>query len=210
MHISIPRVDVPAVKQVSDEEYRTLVTYLTTWPRNVEGQKIVAGHYERVRARAMFAILWDTGMRRSELARLELDDVDLDGRRILIRKSKSHKPRVVFITDETVAALLKYLRLRHYRSHAELPGLWIGPKGVLTSDGIREAIERITRAAGVNVSAHQFRRSMASRLLGAGMSQVSVQRQGGWAITGHGQPVHPQRGRGTGRAGVQALTSMKA
>ena len=45
-----------------------------------------ATRQELVRARAIFAVLYDTGMRRSELARLELDDVDLDSRRILIRE----------------------------------------------------------------------------------------------------------------------------
>ena len=62
-------------------------------------------------------------MRRSELARLELDDVDLDGRRILIRKSQEPQPRVQSSSPtRRVAALLKYLRFHVHRNHAELPG----------------------------------------------------------------------------------------
>ena len=47
------------------------------------------------RDRAILAVLWSTGMRRSELARVEMDDLDLAGQIIQIPKTKTGKARMV-------------------------------------------------------------------------------------------------------------------
>lgn len=50
-----------------------------------------------------------TGMRPSELFRLEIDDIDLIQNRILIKKSKTGKQRYVFFNDEVKRVLKRYI-----------------------------------------------------------------------------------------------------
>jgi len=96
------------------------------------------------RDRSILGVLWDTGMRRGELAALNVDDVDLETQRILVRKSKTRRPRVVFYTDDTARMLRNYLRARERHAVGYRPELWLGAKGPLTSDGLRMLFRRTT------------------------------------------------------------------
>ncbi len=64
------------------------------------------------RDRAVLAWLWSTGMRRSDLARVETTDLDMEAQTITIPRSKNGKPRVVGLDDAAVRALKRYLQAR--------------------------------------------------------------------------------------------------
>ena len=98
---------------------------------------------------AIISLLWDTGLRRSEVARLALDDLDLDRQVVLVRESKNGEWRTAFFTTATAKRLALYLR-RRLAKHPE--ALWTGHCGALGSDGIRLMLARRSRAAGVSVS----------------------------------------------------------
>jgi len=55
-------------------------------------------------------VLLDTGLRASELANLELGDVDFAAQRMLIRHAKGNKQRVVRFGERTRRALEHYIR----------------------------------------------------------------------------------------------------
>jgi len=61
------------------------------------------------RGRAMLEALYSTGMRRSELVNLRIDDVDLGRGTVLIRQGKGKKDRVVPIGDRACRWIEKYL-----------------------------------------------------------------------------------------------------
>ena len=63
-----------------------------------------------LRDRAMLETFYSTGIRRKELARLELSDIDRERRTLLIRQGKGRKDRVVPIGDRALAWIDKYLR----------------------------------------------------------------------------------------------------
>lgn len=168
--IKCPRRAEAAVKAVTADEYAKLLAACKT--------KEYALYAER--DRAMISLLWCTGLRRSELANLTLDDVDIAQGALVVRVSKTGKPRVVPFSEEAKIALLKYLRVRGKHTYAALPQLWIGTKGPLGGDGVRLMMERRSALAGVNVSCHQFRRHFAAAWLSAGGSQVSLQSICGW------------------------------
>ncbi len=52
------------------------------------------------REAAMVVILYGTGLRRAELAGLEVADLDLPGHSILVRKGKRRKQRTVYLSAE--------------------------------------------------------------------------------------------------------------
>ena len=62
--------------------------------------------------RAAFYLLWQSGLRKGEVEELRLEDLDLQGKRLMVRKSKALKDRTVFMTDTTVRAMQEYLAVR--------------------------------------------------------------------------------------------------
>ncbi len=134
-------------------------------------------------ARRDAAIIWlflDTGMRRGELAGLKLTDLDLD-HQVAIVMGKGRRPRSVPFGDRPARALGRYLRARRAHSGAKLDALWLGHKGALGSDGIRQMIERRGRQAGIEgLHAHLFRHTFAHEWQAAGGSESGLMQVAGW------------------------------
>jgi len=116
-------------------------------------------------ARLIVELLWSTGMRRSELSRVTVSDVDLDKHQILVRESKSDKIRLVPLNDET-AELLR----EHLVNHPG--GLLIGR----TSESIRKTLRRYNIS-----SAHCWRRGWTEDSISNGIDSVLIQVAGGWS-----------------------------
>lgn len=116
-------------------------------------------------ARLIVELLWSTGMRRTELSRVKVSDVNLDGHQIRVQESKSDKTRSVPVNDEA-AELLK----AHLVDHPG--GLLIGR----TSESIRKTLRRCNIA-----SAHCWRRGWATDSIANGMDSVLIQVAGGWS-----------------------------
>jgi len=134
-----------------------------------------------VRDRALLLTLASTGARRSELAALDVADVNLDQGVVMIRRGKGGKGRVSFLDQAATRAVLSWLRVR---GEAATPGLWVNSRGArLTSDGVRQMIERRAARAGVKASAHMFRRRLAATWLRNGGSQVGLMAAAGWTST---------------------------
>lgn len=158
-----PREAEPHTKGLTEATYRALLS------------TCAGGAPVDRRDSAMIATLWHTGMRRSELAALLVED--LGNQTIAIRKSKTAKPRVVPIAAEAHVAILRWLAIRD----SDHERMWLGRKGPLTHEGTRQMLERRAGDADVQVSAHQFRRAFAVRWLGAGGSQASLKLIMGWS-----------------------------
>ena len=62
--------------------------------------------------RLMIILLYTTGMRRGEVARLALSDVDLKAGTLRIRDSKFHKSRLIPVSSSTLTAIRGYLKVR--------------------------------------------------------------------------------------------------
>ena len=62
-----------------------------------------------IRDRALVLVLLDTGERCSEIVQLNLEDLDLEARRLRILHGKGNKQRVVPFADRCAAALSEYL-----------------------------------------------------------------------------------------------------
>lgn len=126
-----------------------------------------------VRDRALCLFLLDTGARLGETAALSLDDVD--GAVVKLRtRTKSRRPRTVYLGDAAREAMAAYLAERPQTAHRSL---WVmaTTNKPLTRNGIQEAIKRLGRRAGVTPCApHRFRRTFAMWSLRAGMDSEAV------------------------------------
>ena len=165
---AVPEVPVPVL---SDDELRALF-------RTCEGKTFA----ER-RDTAILRMFHDTGMRRSELGNLTLDNVDLD-QQVALVLGKGRRPRACPYGAKTATALDRYLRMRARHPKAEQSdALWLGDlnKGALTPDGIEQMIRRRGRQAGVEgVHAHMFRHTAAHQWLAQGGQEQDLMRLLGW------------------------------
>lgn len=128
-----------------------------------------------IRNRAVILTLVATGARRTELAACHLEDYDRDAGTLYLRHTKNHQPRWVGVDAAARQALLQYLKLER----GERPGpLFLSRTGVaFGTDGIRQMLRSLALSAGIECSAHDFRRACAARMLAAGAQPDVVQYQ---------------------------------
>jgi site-specific recombinase XerD len=129
---------------------------------------------------ALFRMLIDTGGRRTEVANLTLDDVDLD-EGVAIVTGKGRRMRGLPLGRKTVKALDRYLRERRGHAYAHEPWLWLGEKGRLTDSGLAQAVRRRGKQAGLgSIHPHQFRHTFAHTWLSQGGLEGDLMRVAGW------------------------------
>lgn len=170
--IDLPKAEGRSLKFLSREQVERLLTMPDlTKP-------------EGLRDRTMLEVLFSTGLRVSEMAKLDRDKIDLKSREFGII-GKGRRPRVVFLSQRAVAWLDRYLKSREDNNRP----LWIrlsGPKIDPTSSSekwrlsvrrIQQIVEKYRVVAGlpVKVSPHVIRHSFATNLLQNGADLRSVQ-----------------------------------
>jgi site-specific recombinase XerD len=134
-----------------------------------------------LRDRALLEILYGTGARVSEVAGVELSDLDFDEELILLT-GKGSKQRLVPIGSTLKAALLAYLGPGGRSTLAaskRSPKLFLNARaGALTRQGIDLVIHKRALAVGIDrsrISAHVFRHSCATHMLAHGADIRVVQ-----------------------------------
>jgi integrase/recombinase XerD len=135
------------------------------------------------RDRAILETLYGAGLRISELAALDIDDVDLDSGTVLVRSGKGGKGRLVPIGRAARRAVKDYLsvsRRELARRARRSPGgaLFLNARGGrLTRQGCWKMLKGYARAAGLEdrVSPHTLRHSFATHMLDAGADVRVVQ-----------------------------------
>lgn len=139
---------------------------------------------EGLRDRAILEVLFSTGLRVSEMAKLDRDKIDLKQREFGII-GKGRRPRVVFLTERSAGWLDRFIKSRE---DVNKP-LWIRFSGKksdptsssekmrLTVRSIQRIVEKYRLMAGlpIKVSPHVLRHSFATSLLQNGADLRSVQ-----------------------------------
>ena len=102
-----------------------------------------------LRDRAMLEVLYSTGIRRAELAHLQLPDVDVDRKTLFVRQGKGRKDRMVPIGPRALAWLEGYLTEARPRLVVDPDPVWL----FLTADGTVFSLDRLTQLARDYVTA---------------------------------------------------------
>ena len=127
-----------------------------------------------LRDRAMYELMYSSGLRCSETAGLKIGDIDLESRQILIRQSKWNRDRVVPVSKVATRFLYKYLEgRRDVNSY-----VFLGVRGPLTGSTVGDRFRELLKRKGMhrnNISAHSIRHSTATHLLEAGADVRYVQ-----------------------------------
>lgn len=119
-----------------------------------------------IRDAAIMRLLISTGIRREELIRLTLDDVDLSTGEVHIHGKFDHE-RLVFIFDETVIALRRWLEVRPdtFTDRLFVGFSSLNKRGPLRAWALNTLLCRWRDAAGfprISVGPHRWRRTFAS------------------------------------------------
>lgn len=124
---------------------------------------------------AMVDLLASTGMRVGELIRLDIDDVDIQGRECVVT-GKGNKQRPVYFDARTKLHLAAYLESRKDNN----PALFVSLNGRtqrLSVCTIEKRIKSLGEKAQVGrVHPHKFRRTLATHAIGKGMPIEQVQK----------------------------------
>ena len=172
-----PRMREKLVDVIKDEYIHRMI--LLTKP-----SLYVPGTATRFRAVRDHAVMWifvDTPVRRAELTRLRLQDLDMDERRFKVM-GKGRKERVQFLGSTAIKALNLYLEARA-KLYPSTDDLWVDDTGgPLGSAWIYFMVKRLAERAEVpgGVHPHQFRHTCAMKMALSGIPQYALEQLCGW------------------------------
>jgi site-specific recombinase XerD len=179
------RIDNPVKRNYNLRLPRPLPRYL----RDEEVPRLFT-HIKNNRDRAIFMLMLRCGLRLEEVANLTLRAINLSRAQLFIYDGKGGRDRVVYLSGDAFEALSRYLKKR---PSSRVRKVFLVEKGVykgkpLSMRGIQKRMEHYARKAGLKVSCHQLRHTMATQLLNADADLVIIQ-----DLLGHNQIRTTQR-----------------
>ena len=170
-HIPVPKVPLKLPTVLTQDEVQRMIA--------------AASHLMH---RTIVMMLYSTGMRRGELCRLKVTDVDSERRVIHVRQGKGSKDRDVPLSPKLLETLREYWRWMK-------PQTWLFPGYVkgwrsdvpMTDKVVWHACKEAAEQAGITkrVSPHTLRHSYATHLLEAGADLRTIQ-----FLLGHAEIKH--------------------
>jgi integrase/recombinase XerD len=178
--VVFPKVGKPIIKTITPEEFELLLRACT--PPNETG---VIATRAAVRNRAILWMLYDSGIRVSELCGLHVGDFDRK-QGLLTVKGKGSKERRIALGSNCQRNLFYYLD--QYRPDQEELAEWGSPdedhlflsetRLPLTKNGMTQLFARLKKRSGITgkrISPHIFRHTFAIRYLILGNDPFSLQ-----------------------------------
>jgi site-specific recombinase XerD len=148
-------------------------------PRYLRDEQVAAlfAHIDDPRDLAIFKLMLRCGLRVEEVANLTMTAVDLRRRQLFVYQGKGGKDRLVYLSNDAYQALVNYLRLRPFSRNKKL---FLVNKGrhrgkPFNVRGIQYRMQHYTKKAGLKVTCHQLRHTMATQMLNADADLVTIQ-----------------------------------
>ncbi len=148
-----------------------------TFQQLLESAQKIINDWERLRNVALLLILRDTGGRCGAIARIEIENIDLETGVVTVR-DKGDRLNCLFLTQTSIGAIKNWLEVRN-RQICNDNYLFQNTKGyALKHLGIRRTLNTLAEKAGVKHerhNPHSFRHAFArdTLLAGADLSQTS-------------------------------------
>lgn len=171
--IPIPKAEAKVITIFSEAQIQSLFTLC------------LSSNDNSVRNTLILLLLFDCGLRVSELTGIELDDINLEEGIIKIRKAKGSKERYVPVGNVAQRFLWKYINTSRPKPIApHITSLLLNDKGLpLTRNGVQQILRRYSKKAGITgarCSPHTCRHTFARNYLMNGGDIFSLQK-----ILGH-------------------------
>lgn len=133
--------------------------------------------------KAMFATMYSSGMRVSEVIHLHYDDISRTNMQIHIRDAKNRMNRFTILSKRNLDILTQYWFEKGRPRGILFPNRFTGQ--YLTVSTLEQVIRRSVAEAGLpkGITPHSLRHSFATHLMEAGVEQRNIQ-----ALLGHRDP----------------------
>jgi integrase/recombinase XerC len=131
-----------------------------------------------IRDQAMFELFYSCGLRLSELTDLNINDLDLSDRTLIVRSGKGNKTRVLPIGSKAVKSINSWLMLRPQYNPGDETALFISNRGKrISTRNVHQRLQNWCQTKGVaeHVHPHMLRHSFASHLLESSQDLRAVQ-----------------------------------
>jgi site-specific recombinase XerD len=133
---------------------------------------ILLDEITHVRDKALFELMYSSGLRVSELSNLDIEDIDCESMMVHIRQSKFNKDRIVPVSN----VALKFLSM--YLGERKKGAVFLSDQGRLRGNSISAIFRKYLKKYDLyedGLSAHSVRHSTATHLLEAGADLRYVQ-----------------------------------
>lgn len=134
-----------------------------------------------IRGRAIISFLLSTGVRVSELCKIDVEDVDFVKREVLIHsaKKRSKQTRTVFLTPDACFYLKSYLEYRQNKGYVGCDALFQSNRKTgkrITERIVNTYLRKLERELGIDkkITVHIFRKTLASNLHRRGMDNTDI------------------------------------
>ena len=194
---ALPFYDVLKIRQ----GYRKRPSALTTGQIGILFQAIQCDTILGIRDYAVYALMYQLGLRVGEVHKLDLADLDFDNSRISVM-GKGGKPRALHMNDELIEILTQYLAVRDKFCNSWLTqAIFVSKKGNrLAIRTMEDNFSKILNNATLNVpfaiTCHTLRHSLASHLNDKEVDILVIQSVLGHATSRSTEPyIHPSDDR---------------
>lgn len=179
--IRIKRINAKSHRAISEEEYQKVITL------------VPVNEFRQLRDSIIIRMLWDTGVRVSELCDMDIQQIDEKKRSATIQTKKTGKLRIIVWSEETHYYLMKYMPIRlELHNINQASALFVGwecGKGWSTRLSTR-TVQRVVRnyvsKAGIKerITPHSFRHGWAHKRRDQNAPLAFIQRG-----LGHNNPI---------------------
>jgi len=190
---ALPFYDVLKIRQ----GYRKRPSALTPQQISLLFKAIDTDTILSIRDYAVYALMYQLGLRVGEVHDLNLSSLDLNKNKISVI-GKGRKPRTLHVNDELIEILCQYLAVRERFLNSWLtPALFVSKKGNRLAirtmeDNLKNILLQTDFHVPFNVSCHTLRHSMASHLNDKDVDILIIQSILGHSSTRSTEPyIHP-------------------
>ena len=156
--IKVPRITAKSHRAITENEFNKIISV------------IPVNEFRSLRDLLMIRLLWDTGVRVSELCDLDISQVDEKQKSAVILTKKTGKPRIIVWSEATQYFLMKYLAMRKaMHNNHNASALFIGWKEGsgwslrMTTRTVQRIVRCCVLRAGIKekITPHSFRHGWA-------------------------------------------------
>ena len=190
---ALPFYDVLKIRQ----GYRKRPSALTPQQISLLFKAIDTDTILGIRDYAVYALMYQLGLRVGEVHALNLANLDFENSKINVL-GKGQKPRTLHMNDELIEILCQYMAVRELFCNSWLtPALFVSKKGNRLAirtmeDNLKKILVYVQIEAPFNVSCHTLRHSMASHLNDKDVDILIIQSILGHSSTRSTEPyIHP-------------------
>ncbi|MEY3370312.1 MAG: hypothetical protein RLZZ361_982 [Cyanobacteriota bacterium] len=162
-----PRRYLPAKRPcINEDELQQVIAHLDS--------SNLGGYYNRLLSKTLILFIARTGLRASEVANLNLNDVDLESGIISVIQGKGRKNRKVGICSELMGILERYLQVRLEK----FSGIkfFISAIGTpMNANTVHQKIERVSQHFDFHFTPHALRRAFVTINVNNGRQLVHLQ-----------------------------------